>query len=38
MNPENLTASSLDILKLIEGSYQAVYKAYKLKESVSFCI
>ena len=34
MNPENLSQSSLDRLKLIEESYPDVYLAYQLKEKI----
>lgn len=34
MNPENLSKSSRDKLKLIEASYPDVYKAYQMKEEL----
>lgn len=34
MNPENLSKSSQDKLKLIETSYPDVYKAYQMKEEL----
>lgn len=34
MNPENLSKSSQDKLKLIEASYPDVYKAYQMKEEL----
>ena len=34
MNPENLKASALDRLRLIEESYPDVYRAYQLKEKL----
>lgn len=34
MNPENLSQSALDKLKLIEESYPDVYRAYQLKEKI----
>lgn len=34
MNPENLSASSLDKLNLIQATYPNVYRAYELKEKL----